>query len=211
MAISTLVLDCDGVILESMDIKTQAFAELARPYGQEAVDRLTMYHVVHGGINRLVKFAWFFEEFLGKKATEDDLKEWGKRFEELTLEAVKVSPLVPGIEDVLKTWAGKMPIYVCSGAPQDELSYILTQRNLHGYFTEICGAPPSKTPLLESIIRKAKANPAEVLMVGDTGTDSAAAEACGTLFYGRGKLFQNTQWPWEEDLVGLNDWIKQNK
>ncbi len=211
MPISTLVLDCDGVILESMDIKTQAMYEIALPYGKEAADRLKLYHILHGGINRTVKFSWFFEEILGKSITEAEMQDWCSRFEKLTLDLVKTCPLVPGIEEVLQTWAGKMPIYVCSGAPQAELDYILPLRGLDKYFTEICGAPPSKTPLLAEIIRKAKADPAEVLMVGDAGTDMVAAEACDTLFYGRGKAFASTKWPWSEDLTPLNAWIKDNK
>ncbi len=210
MPISTLVLDCDGVILESMDIKTEAFAEMGRPYGQEASDRLKLHHIMHGGINRKVKFAWFFEEILGKTMTEADYEEWNTRFEALTFGLIKTCPLVPGIEEVLQTWHGKLPIYVCSGAPQAELDYFLPERGLAKYFTEICGAPPSKTPLLENIIRKAKADPAEVLMVGDASTDMFAAEACGTLFYGRGKYFAGGTWPWGEDLTGLNAWIKEN-
>ncbi len=211
MPISTLVLDCDGVILESMDIKTQAFWELARPYGEEAADRFRMYHITHGGINRKIKFAWFFEEILGKTITDAQMQEWNAHFEDLTLDLIKTCPLVPGIEDVLKTFVGTMPIYVCSGASQAELDYILPLRGLAPYFTEICGAPPSKTPLLAEIIRKAKADPAEVLMVGDASTDMFAAEACDTLFYGRGSYFQGSPWPWEKDLLGLKQWILDNK
>ncbi len=211
MPISTLVLDCDGVILESMDIKTKAFYEMGLPYGKEAAERLQLYHIMHGGINRLVKFAWFFEEILGKPFTPSDKETWNAKFEFLTFDLIKTCPLVPGIEEVLTTWAGKMPIYVCSGASQAELDHILPLRNLDQYFTEICGAPPSKTPLLESIIIKAKADPAEVLMVGDASTDMIAAEACGTQFYGRGSYFKGGTWPWEEDLLGLNQWIRDNK
>ncbi len=211
MPISTLVLDCDGVILESMDIKTQAMYELALPYGEEAADRLKLYHILHGGINRKVKFAWFFEEILGKSITDAQMQDWNTRFEELTLDLIKTCPLVPGMQEILETWAGKMPIYVCSGASQHELDYVLPLRGLDKYFTEICGAPPSKTPLLAEIIRKAKADPAEVLMVGDASTDMIAAEACGTLFYGRGKYFAGGKWPWSEDLHPLNAWIRDNK
>ncbi len=211
MAISTLVLDCDGVILESMDIKTQAFWEMARPYGEEAADRMRMHHLTHGGINRKVKFAWFFEEILKKTISDEEMDAWNTRFETLTFDLIKTCPLVPGIEEVLHTWHDKMPIYVCSGASQHELDLILPLRGLDKYFTEICGAPPSKTPLLESIIVKAKADPAEVLMVGDASTDLIAAEACDTLFYGRGKYFAGGKWPWAEDLTGLNQWIKENK
>ncbi len=207
MAISTLVLDCDGVILESMDIKKQAFAELVRPYGQEAVDRMVMFHMRYGGVNRREKFSWFFEEVLGKTITAVELEQWSARFEDLALESVKNCALVPGVEDVLRQWSGKIPIYVASGAPQEELRHILKLRNLDAYFTGIYGAPPHKSAVLQAIITQAKADPAEVLMVGDASTDMLAAETCGTLFYGRGKEFRGGIWPWGTDLCELNAWI----
>ena len=40
MALSLIVFDCDGVILESVDAKTKAFAQVAEPLGAEARDRL---------------------------------------------------------------------------------------------------------------------------------------------------------------------------
>ena len=40
MALSLIVFDCDGVILESVDAKTKAFGQVAEPLGAEARDRL---------------------------------------------------------------------------------------------------------------------------------------------------------------------------
>ncbi len=211
MAISCLVLDCDGVILESIDIKIQAMRAIAAPYGKEASDRLALYHHMHEGVSRYIKFAWFFEEVLGKKASDADLEEWNERFIELANHALKNCELVPGIEDVLKTWQGKMPIYVCSGAPQADLPQILEGRGVAHYFTGIYGSPPAKTDLLASIVNKAKADPAEVLMVGDAPIDLLAAEEVGTQFYGRGKIFQGGNYPYEKDLLGLNAWIAEHK
>ena len=44
MALSLIVFDCDGVILESVDAKTKAFGQAAEPLGAEARDRLLLYH-----------------------------------------------------------------------------------------------------------------------------------------------------------------------
>lgn len=46
MALSLIVFDCDGVILESVDAKTKAFAQVAEPLGAEARDRLVLYHTL---------------------------------------------------------------------------------------------------------------------------------------------------------------------
>ena len=60
MALSLIVFDCDGVILESVDAKTKAFGQVAEPLGAEARDRLLLYHTLHGGVSRREKFAWLY-------------------------------------------------------------------------------------------------------------------------------------------------------
>ena len=74
--------------------------------------------------------------------------------------------------DVLERWHGRVPMYVCSGTPQEELQSVLEQRGLARYFTGICGTPPAKAELLKGIVRKERIDPADAVMVGDATTDS---------------------------------------
>ncbi len=207
MPISCLVFDFDGIILESVDVKAKAFASLTAPYGQEAQDLMLMYNKLHGGISRVVKFRWFFDEIVGRSITETELEQWCQRFLELCLEEVKISPLVPGIEQTLKMWHNKLPLYVCSGAPQKELEMLLNLRGLSHYFVGIHGSPPAKEELLRSIAIHSKLPNDSILMIGDSPTDMLAAEAVGTQFYGRGADFKGSMWPWAHDLMELNSWI----
>ncbi len=208
MPLTCLVFDCDGVILDSVPSKTNAFARLAEPYGAEARDRFVLYHMMHGGVSRYRKFAWFFEEVLGKAITPEESKAWGERFQDYCLDEVKRCPLIPGIAEVLETWHGKIPMCVCSGSPTEELSSILELRKLAHYFKLIKGSPPAKEKVLAEIVKELRLDPADVLMVGDASTDRDAAEANGTQFYGRGDVLKNDgTFPWEENLTGLNAWI----
>jgi len=52
----TLVFDCDGVVLNSNKIKTQAFYEAAKHFGHESAQALVDYPVANGGISRYAKF-----------------------------------------------------------------------------------------------------------------------------------------------------------
>ncbi len=208
MALSCIVFDCDGVILESMAIKTRAFARIGEMYGPEARDRLLMFHKVNGGVSRLKKFAWLYREVLGREITPEESDELSRRFERIALEEIRRCELVPGVQETLDCRLGRTPMYVCSGAPHEELNTILRDRGLDRYFVEICGSPPAKTELLRSIVRRAKVDPAETVMVGDSVTDLRAAEAVGTLFYGRGEELKGGDFPWGEDLTGLNAWLE---
>lgn len=204
MALALIVFDCDGVLLESMDIKGRAFRRIGAAFGPELADRLALYHHMHGGVNRCKKFAWLYAEAEGRAITEAELEALNERFAAIILEEMQQCALVPGAREVLERWQGRAPLYVASGAPQGELRLFLGQRGLTSYFAGIFGAPPGKTQLLRSIIAHAGVRPADVVMVGDSRVDQQAAEAAQTRFYGRGELFKHSGHPWHRDLTGLN-------
>lgn len=208
MKIRCLVFDCDGVILDSVPVKTRAFARLAEPYGPEARDRFVMYHTVHGGVSRYRKFAWFFREVLGREITQAESEDWGRRFAGYALDEVRRCALIPGAAETLEAWHGRLPLYVCSGAPDEEVKAVLAERGLAGLFTGICGSPPAKAELLARIVAGAGVEPEAALMVGDAVTDRDAAESVGTRFYGVGAELRGGPFPWGEDLRGLNSWIE---
>lgn len=210
MTLAALVFDCDGVILDSVQVKSRAFARLAEPYGPEARDMLIMYHSQHGGVSRYVKFDWFFREVLHKQISQEESVAWGRRFAEYALDEVRACPLIPGALATLEAWRGKIPMYVCSGAPTEELMLILRERQLARYFAGIYGAPPEKSKLLCNLVNnELKADPADVVMIGDANTDRQAAEECDTLFYGIGPGLKGGAFPWSMDLIPFNQWLTE--
>lgn len=210
MALKCLVFDCDGVILDSVPVKTRAFARLVEPYGQEAVERMVDYHTTHGGVSRFLKFDWFFEEVLGKQITPEERLAWGKKFEELALDEVRKCPLMPGARETLQRWHGALPMYVCSGAPAIEVYALLEERGLISFFEDIACSPPEKAVLLGRVTHLAKVPPSQTLMIGDAATDREAAAANGTLFYGIGEAMASSLYPWSPDLKPLNAWIERH-
>ena len=210
MALKCLVFDCDGVILDSVPVKTKAFGRLVEDYGPEARDPFVMYHTVHGGVSRYLKFAWFFREYLHREISPEESAEWGKKFEALALDEVLKCDLIPGALETLQKWHGKLPMYICTGAPQAEVSKILTERGLQKYFTAIYGSPPVKSILLKNIISAASVLPEETLMVGDASTDRDAAQDNDCQFYGVGPELKGSLFPWSMNLLPLNSWIEEH-
>jgi HAD superfamily hydrolase (TIGR01549 family) len=90
------------------------------------------------------------------------------------------------VREFLEYAHGEWPLYVASGAPNEELGYLLELFAISGYFKGVYGSPPPKSENLATIIARESAEPGKVLMVGDSGTDLAAAEDNGTLFLGVG-------------------------
>ena len=123
------------------------------------------------------------------------------------LDELRRCELIPGIQETLDSWHGKLPMFVCSGAPHEEVLAVLRERRLDKYFDAIHGSPPAKAVLLGQIVAGQKLDPADVLMVGDAPTDRDAAETVGTQFYGVGPELKGGSFPWGDDLTGLNAWI----
>ncbi len=204
MALALIIFDCDGVLLESVDAKTRAFARIGAAFGPEAERRLVRYHEQHGGVSRYKKFEWLYTEVLGREISPEESARLGALFEEYSLDEVNRCPLVPGVQEVLDAWSGRVPLYVASGAPHEELVRVLESRGLAGRFAGIYGSPPGKAELLRNILRESGVHPADAVMIGDSSTDQYAAEAVLTRFYGRGEYFRHSGYPWHTDLTHLN-------
>ena len=207
--VKIIVLDCDGVILETVAAKTRAFSTLFERYGEEAKRKMVDYHLAHGGISRFAKFAWFYREVLGRDITDDEKEELGCIFSRCCFDEIMNAPAVPGAIQFISSYYDRIPLYVASGTPYEELTEILKARNLTRFFKQVYGSPPGKTEILAGIVRRARVSPKEALMVGDSSTDLEAAESVGTLFYGRGSGFSNSEWPWGEDLTELDNYLQK--
>ena len=207
MALSLVVFDCDGVLLESMDVKSAAFRRIGEEYGKEMADRLVLYHRMHGGVSRYKKFEWMYAE-LGREAGEDDLAALNEKFVAAAYEEMRRCPLVPGAKETLDAWRGRVPMYVASGAPEDELRLILEKRGLAPYFAGMYGSPTVKTLILRAIVEHNGVYASDAVMVGDSRIDLCAAEAVGARFYGRGEYFRHSGYPWHDDLTLLNDYLE---
>jgi HAD superfamily hydrolase (TIGR01549 family) len=168
--LKVVVLDFDGIVLESCDIKTVAFRKLFEDY-PESVDEIVNYHLEHMGVSRYKKFKYFYEHFLKKTLKDEELQELGNKFSELVLEEIKTCTFVSGALNFLNNYSKKFSIYVASGTPEPELQMIVKERGLEGYFKGVYGAPATKSEILNRIVKKENVEKRDVVFVGDSQTD----------------------------------------
>ena len=181
-----IILDFDGVVVESGKIKTQAFADLYREYGEGIVAQVVQFHTQNGGMSRYRKFRHFQQHFLNRPPlTEAEEKQLDIRFSELVVEAVIAADPVPGAIELIRQQAGKIPLFVASGTPDAELKVIVERRGLTPYFTEVRGAPALKKTIIADILSTHALKPESVLMIGDAMADLEGAQANNTAFLGR--------------------------
>lgn len=188
------VFDCDGVLLDSNAVKTQAFRDVAQPYGSDAADALVAYHIAHGGISRFVKFEYLFSNILGRAPEDGELDGALEHFATAAKDRLLECPEAPRIHEVLQAVADTGPVYVVSGGMQDELRSIFAQRGLNHYFTAIFGSPDTKDAILARE-RAAATMPDPAIFIGDARYDFEVAERFGLDFAFVSNWSEFADWP----------------
>jgi phosphoglycolate phosphatase-like HAD superfamily hydrolase len=101
------------------------------------------------------------------------------------VDRVVSSPLVPGGKEFLEKYSAKVPIFVVSASPQEELVFIIRKRGLSSYFRKVYGAPTRKEEAIREILAMTGSAPVQTLFVGDALNDLKAAKDSGIRFVGR--------------------------
>ena len=92
-----LIFDFDGIIADSVNVKTKAFAEIYKPYGEKVVTQVVSHHLSNGGVSRFEKFEYYHKKFLKKKVSDSDIANLSDYFSSLVVQKVVDSAEIPGV------------------------------------------------------------------------------------------------------------------
>ena len=196
----TLVFDCDGVILNSNKIKTQAFFDTVKHYGQKEAQDLVDYHVENGGVSRYKKFAYFFTEILKIDIEETIFNKLLNSFSVNVKQGLMRCDVAEGLSE-LRVRTKHARWLIVSGGDQIELNEVFTARGLDKYFDGgVFGSPDTKEEILER--EKYCHNITQPsLFLGDSKYDYKVAKEFGLDF-----LFIS-QWT---EIFEWNEWCQIN-
>ena len=183
--IRAIAFDFDGVLAESVEVKTHAYALLFNEEKDEAVSQFIDYHNKHGGISRFEKIRVFYKDILRRPLSEERFQELCLRFSQLVVGEEVASPWVEGAMDFLSRNENSYTFAIVSGTPEDELKEIVRRREMGHFFDAVRGSPKDKVTLLNEIMDKHDLKPEEVVFVGDAETDWLAAKELGLHFLWR--------------------------
>ncbi len=203
IALRALFFDFDGVLVESTAIKNRAFRELYAPYGADVLDQVLAHHAAHEGISRVDKIRHCHREYLGQTLGDAELAELSGCYSTLVEAAVVECPPVAGSLEFLEAVNGRLPVFVVSGTPEDELRRIVEARRIGHLLTEVYGSPTKKDVIVRAVLAAQGLVAAEAVFIGDAMTDYRAAEATGTPFIGR--LIDGARDPFPEGTQTLPD------
>ena len=171
----TLILwDFDGVIKDSVEVKTQAYVKLFQPFGAEVAERVRRHHEAHGGMSRFDKFPLYLQ-WANQEPSQSRVREYCEQFSQLALQGVIDAPWVAGVETYLRSNPYQQVFVLVSATPQDELEHILRVLDLTRCFSEVYGAPSRKQDAIRMTLSARQLDACNCLMIGDARADLDAA------------------------------------
>lgn len=183
-----VIFDFDGVILDSMDVKSQAFVKLFSDYPRWAIESIVGYHAENGGMSRRKKIEYFYANIMNQKAP-CELDALEEKFGHHVLEILQDSKFViKDCVDFIKKIHSDLPLFVASAAPENEVIELLKFHDLFHYFRAVGGSPRRKSEIISTFLDRFKLNAQDCVLIGDSMNDLKAAEDTGTQFWGYNNL-----------------------
>lgn len=187
----TIVFDCDGVLLDSNIVKTEAYFRTAKSLGatDKEAQALVDYHVKLGGISRYHKFDYYLREIVNQPVTEAAIQTLLDTFSAELEVGLMQCEIAEGLA-VLRNITKNANWLVLSGGDQAEIRDLFVKRDLTKHFDGgLFGSPDNK----DEVLAREKANgniQTPALFVGDSKYDYEAANNAGL------------------DFVFLSDWTE---
>lgn len=211
--IKAIFFDFDGVLVESMDIKTEAFVQLFSIHGPNIIQKVASYHLQNGGVSRYDKFRYIYREILHQTLGDEELARLCDRFSKLVEKRVVEAPYVDGAREFLEHYSDRYLCFVTSATPQREIEAIIRQRGMDRFFRVVYGYPTNKRDAVKTLLCLQKLGPEVAVYVGDAMCDYFAAMDNGVSFIARmtgdGALFNRINCTKIRDLTTLQLILKR--
>jgi phosphoglycolate phosphatase-like HAD superfamily hydrolase len=178
------IFDFDGVLVDSIEIKSEAFASMFEEYGPDVVRMVVAHHRDAGGISRYKKLRHYHAEYLGHDLTEEELHRRADEFSRIVVDKVVHASEIPGAEHYLRTMCHDKRCFINSATPDKELLEIVQRRGWSGLFDGVYGSSRGKEVNLYHIFEEHKATSDMCVFFGDADSDYLAAREAGVLFVG---------------------------
>lgn len=173
---STIIFDCDGVLIDSNQLKTDAFRQVLKAYSPSLVEQFIAYHQQQGGVSRYVKLRTFLDTFLKEPYLESQLDELLENYGKACVALYKTAALTPGCLETLEALKKSgTSLYVASGSDESELRQVFAQKDIAHFFKGIYGSPKTKYESVSEILLKVDTK-GEILFIGDAESDWKAAQ-----------------------------------
>ncbi len=194
--IRCVVFDFDGVLVDSNEIKRKAYFEIFAPFGditgivegcladKRTGNRYQVLECILGGLKAIGILNP--DEF-----APNPLMHFAEKYNSICETYANYCKEIPGASDCLTRLSERYGLYVNSTTLQQPLRRIIRHRGWERYFTEVLGSPQTKIENLKWIMERESVTGDEVVFVGDSEVDLAAARTFGCHFVGIRNIYSD--------------------
>lgn len=180
--LKAIVYDFDGVITDTIDVKSNAFQKMYSKYGDKISMNIRNHHLLNGGMSRYEKLRLYHKKYLNINLSNENLTELANEFSNIVLEDVVKSDYIPGAKEHIDIMQKKYKLFVSTATPTKEIKEILRRKGIDRFFTDVFGSPEKKENHLKQILSKYKLNANDLIFFGDSKSDLLAAKSCNINF-----------------------------
>ncbi len=181
--IDLVVFDCDGVLLDTMASKLEAFRCWVPEVHAEKRQEFMDYIMTGFGKSRVYHIAHFYREILKEEPDPVFLEAEIERFTDICEPLCASSSWRAGSREFVEAChAAGVARYVLSGVPQQQLEDMLASVGATDLFDAIIGSPPQKPESLERILEETDTPAHRAVFIGDANADQVAAIHVGAHF-----------------------------
>jgi len=166
--------DFDGVIKDSVEVKSDAFYDLFLPFSKELAEKVRKHHEDNGGMSRYDKLPLYLS-WASQPTDEKTIEEYASKFSRKVTQRVIDSSWVCCVLDYLQNHY-RQHFYLVSATPQKEIEMILKALHIDSQFDVIIGSPTEKGVAVSNIMDQYQLEEADCVMIGDAISDYEAAK-----------------------------------
>ena len=166
--------DFDGVIKDSLEVKSNAFYNLFLPFGSDIAKRVKNHHEFHCGISRYQKLPIYLK-WANQDYDPENIEKFAICFGELVKQAVIRSPWVPGVLQYLKVNKFRQKFILVTATPHAEILDIVENLEIRDCFCQIYGSPNVKSRAIVDTLNSFSLPKSSAILIGDSQADLDAA------------------------------------
>jgi len=174
--------DFDGVIKDSIEVKSIAFEKLFSVYGSRISNKIRNHHIENNGVSRYEKIPLYMS-WCNELVTKKNIQSNCNKFSSLVKKSVIESPWVPGFLEIVKKKNNRQKHVLVTATPKDEVEEILKKLEIRHFFHNVYGSPVPKKEAISKELNKLSISPENAIMIGDSNNDYEAAKDNNVMFF----------------------------
>jgi phosphoglycolate phosphatase len=186
--IHCIAFDFDGTLIDSNEIKRNTFFDISRRFiGGEKIMEWALSDPGMG--DRYSVFELFSRKMASiHKNDQINASHLAEEYTTLCEKKISQAPEMDGVWYALPALADSgIQLVISSATPEATLRRIVSKRKLAKFFNHVFGGPETKEEHIMKIMHYFQCGPKQIIYVGDSEVDQAAAKSQGCHFIGVGK------------------------